>query len=276
MVNDIVLSVIVPCYNSGLYIREAISSVTVNQTKTCEIVVVDDGSTDAYTIQVLKEIEAAGHRVVRRVNGGPAAARNTGVHAAKGKYLLLLDSDNKIRPAYMEEGIRILDQYPRVGVVYGKAEFFGETAKPRFSQSQVFDLEEMLLGNYIDACTVIRRRAWEEVGGMDEHRQLIGHEDWDLWIRLGMAGWAFWAIDEVMFDYRIRTHSVITEASKPEHYQVTQDYVHAKYVRLLREMLLKKRAESNRLRSILEDNRKLGKRLLKNMIRPLLERVGLK
>jgi len=127
--------------------------------------------------------------------------------------------------------------------VYGNAAFFGEPGQARFSEAPDFSLEKILLGNYIDACCVIRKSAWEAVGGMDEDRELIGHEDWELWIRMGTAGWEFYRLNQTLFDYRLRADSVITQATKPEKMERMLCYVYAKHIDLYGPLFRKKFAE---------------------------------
>ncbi|OZI05399.1 hypothetical protein BWI93_25675 [Siphonobacter sp. BAB-5385] len=132
------VSVIIPCYNSGTYLPEALASVEAYQgSYAYEIIIINDGSTDPHTLEYLRELETRGYSILHQENKGAAAARNTGVRAARGKYLLLLDSDNRIRPAYLEKGIPVLESRPDVGVVYGNAHFLeiprGKVSKLRYS-----------------------------------------------------------------------------------------------------------------------------------------------
>ena len=229
------VSVIIPCYNAGAFLRETIGSVEAYPDKSVyEIVIVDDGTTDAPTLRVLDELKAQGYAVIHQPNQGPAAARNTGIRFAKGKYLLLLDSDNKIRPAYIDAGVTIFDKHPDVGVVHGNACFFGTGGVGGF-QPRAFDLMAMLAENYIDNCAVIRKAVWEDLGGFDENRILVGYEDWDFWIRVGTSQWKFHYVNQTLFDYRLREDSVLAQASRPERYQAMQTYLFTKHLPLMRE-----------------------------------------
>ncbi|MBC8084977.1 MAG: glycosyltransferase [Hymenobacter sp.] len=224
-----IVSIVIPCYNSGDFLPAALESVfRYPGPEPYEVIVVDDGSTDKHTQEVLQKAAAEGCQVIYQENKGPAAARNKGIAHARGEYILFLDSDNKIRPDYIRQGIAVLNHRPEVGVVYGKASFFGEVAAPRFA-GQPFDPYQLLKENYIDMCSVIRRSMWEELGGLDEARLLMGHEDWEFWIRAAGAGWQFQYVDEILFDYRIRANSLITEAVQPEAYRTMLAYVHAKH-----------------------------------------------
>ncbi|WP_242057011.1 glycosyltransferase, partial [Planktothrix sp. FACHB-1355] len=124
--NEIAVTVVIPCYNQGEFILEAISSVESCQDRVYEILVINDCSTEKVTLKVLDYLKENGYCIIEHErNLGLAEARNTGVKKARGRYILPLDSDNKIRPEYITKSMEILDKYPEVGVVYGDAEFFG-------------------------------------------------------------------------------------------------------------------------------------------------------
>lgn len=226
------ISVVIPCYNSGQFLPDALASVLgYAGPEPYEVIVVDDGSTDELTQEVLRRAAEQGCRVFRQPNAGPAAARNTGIAQARGEFILFLDSDNKIRHDYLTQGVAVLRQYPRVGVVYGRANFFGDDTAPRFT-GQPFDSYKLLSYNFIDMCSVIRRRMWEELGGLDENRLIIGHEDWEFWIRAFGAGWQFHYLDQVLFDYRIRHNSLITQAIIPEAAAKMKEYIFHKHTKI--------------------------------------------
>lgn len=228
------VSIVIPCYNSGLYIPEAIASIdTYTGGNTYEVIIVDDGSTDAATLNFLSGLSKEKYTVIHQENKGPAAARNTGIKASKGEYILFLDSDNKIRPAYIDRGIQVLSTYKEVGVFYGSAAFFGTTTKAQFHPAE-FDMLKILHSNYIDMCSMVRKETWQEVFGLDEDRRLIGHEDWEFWIRIGATNWKFFHLDEVLFDYRIRTDSLTTQAAQDQKLGQMLSYVYGKHWQLYR------------------------------------------
>ncbi|MFZ2642490.1 MAG: glycosyltransferase family A protein, partial [Verrucomicrobiia bacterium] len=122
------VSVVIPCYNLGQYLDEAVESVLAQTYQEFEILVVDDGSTDETTKQILSSYNRPKTRVIRTANQGPSAARNTGIQQARGEYILPLDADDKIGSRYMEKAVAVLDQRAEVGIVCCEAEFFGEVA----------------------------------------------------------------------------------------------------------------------------------------------------
>jgi glycosyltransferase involved in cell wall biosynthesis len=225
------LSVVIPCFNHGAYLPEAIRSVEAANRDDIEIIVVDDGSTDPLTQTVVGQLkERAGFTVIRQKNAGLAAARNIGFHTAKADYLLPVDADNRILPAYIERGISILDANSSVGVVYGDAQYFG--AKTSRWTMGAFDLERLLEWNYIDACAVVRRKVWEENGGYDGTMPIMGLEDWDLWLGATSRGWTLEYVPEVLFEYRVAAGSMIARAHKD--YQKTERFIAAKHGMLYR------------------------------------------
>ena len=121
------VTVVVPCYNHGGFLREAIESAGKSRDARFEIIVVDDGSTDEATLEVVAELRRDGYQVIRHEeNRGVSAARNMEIARARGRYVLPLDADNRIRPDYLRLGTSILHRTCTVGVVYGDMEYFGE------------------------------------------------------------------------------------------------------------------------------------------------------
>ncbi len=191
-------------------LREALASVEqVRNANLLEVIVVDDGSSEVETTTILSQLEEADYCVVRQPNRGPGAARNAGIRLAKGEFILPLDSDNRLRDLYLNEGVSLLRQNPSVGVVYADAEYFGE----RSGRWQIpeFDLLSLIRMNFIDACALYRKNLWEEVGGYDEHMPLSGWEDWDFWLRVAAHGGSFFHVPKIGFDYRVRKDSIIVK-----------------------------------------------------------------
>ncbi|TDQ19577.1 GT2 family glycosyltransferase [Algoriphagus boseongensis] len=206
-----VVSIIIPCFNSGAFLLEALASCSESTFKNYEILIVDDGSTDSFTLQVLADLKSDPTlKILTKENAGPASARNLGVKHSNGQFLLFLDSDNLIRPEYIGKALKVFNQDTGVGMVYSRPAFFGDTSESlTVFETREFSLDKLLEGNYIDMCSLIRRDAIMELGGFDEHPDLIGFEDWDLWIRLGQTSWKSVFMPEQLFDYRVRKDSVM-------------------------------------------------------------------
>ena len=210
------VSVVIPCYNHGQYLPEAIASAEAARGVRVELIVVDDGSTEPATLEVLAGLARGGYHVIRQSNQGLSAARNTAIAAARGRYILPLDSDNRIRPDYLRVGASILDHGPDIGVVYGDREMFGAASG---RQGQAFSFQRLLVANFIDACAIFRKQVWEECGGYDTGMpDRLGYEDWEFWIQAARRGWQFVYVPELMFDYRVRPDSMAQRCNIPENH----------------------------------------------------------
>jgi hypothetical protein len=219
------LSVITPCYNHGEFLVEAVASFERNAPPEAELLIVNDGSTQERTLEVLAALRGAGYRVLDQPNRGLVAARNAGIEAARGGYILPLDSDNRLRAGFMEAAIARLDADPAAGVVYGdRCEFGLRSGRVRVPE---FDLDRLLTGNYIDACAVFRRQAWEQCGGYDP--ALTAWEDWELWIAIASRGWRFHHLESVTFDYRVRPDSMVVACQDAAVGQPLQEHIVQKH-----------------------------------------------
>lgn len=202
------ISVIIPVYNLGKYLQEAITSVTsYKDDSVYELIIVNDGSTDEQTLQLLNSLEAEGYQVINQENLGLAAARNNGIKVAKGDYILPLDADNKLRHNYFDRSIDIFESDSNVDVVYGDKQYFGENSNTVVVDD--FSFPQLCSYNYIDACACFRKSVWSEIGGYDENMPVMGLEDWDFWLRTSLNGFGFYHLREVSYDYRVRSDSMI-------------------------------------------------------------------
>lgn len=209
------ISVIITCFNLGNYLEEAVVSIKeYSSSSDYEIILVNDGSTDESTIHILEGIarEDPAVLVLNQPNMGLAKARNNGIKIAKGKYIIPLDADNKLRPEFIKQTIGVLDSNKEIDIVFGDAQFFGN--KNSLRKGKAFDISEMVLNNYIDACAGFRKSVWEKLGGYDENMPVMGFEDWDLWLRMAVLGHQFQYVDKTFFDYRVRDNSMLSDAWK--------------------------------------------------------------
>lgn len=202
------VSVIIPCYNSGEFINEAIQSVLDQTCKDLEIIVIDDGSNDSVTSNVLNSSRWERTRILRQENMGLPAARNTGIRAAVGEFILPLDADDRIDPSYVEKALAVMRTQPNIGIVYCKAMRFGEIEGPWLLPP--FSLQAMVNGNVIFCTALFRKCDWEKVGG---YRETMRHglEDYDFWIRMLSKGIEVYQIDEYLFHYRSQKNSLLTK-----------------------------------------------------------------
>jgi glycosyltransferase involved in cell wall biosynthesis len=202
--NHPLVSVIIPCYNDGIFLDECLSSVFNQTYKLIEIVIVNDGSTDDITNNILKNSSWPSTKIINIKHSGPSAARNTGIKVANGRYILPLDADDKIHPYYIEKAISILEEKETTGIVYCQAEYFGNL-NGRW-ELPPYSIEVMLLNNVIFTTSLFRKNDWKIVDGYDESLQ-HGMEDYDFWLSLIEIGREVVQIPEVLFYYRIRDKS---------------------------------------------------------------------
>jgi glycosyltransferase involved in cell wall biosynthesis len=190
MINEKLVSVIVPTFNRTELLLKTITSALRQSYKNFEIIVVDDGS----SIKPKKLVqENFGDSVIclEKENGGPASARNLGITHAKGEYIAFLDADDLWLPDKLELQISYMEENPRIGLTFTKALVFTESESGRLtdidllSYSGEVNLRTLLLGSYIPACTVVvRKSCLDTVGLFDESRELVGTEDYELWLRV--------------------------------------------------------------------------------------------
>lgn len=193
------VSLIIPCYNQGPFLAESIGSVLASDHLNIEIIVVDDGSSDPETCRILDRLDYPKTRLIRRENGGLAAARNSGIAAAQGRYILPLDADDRIGAQYISQAVAALERSPNLGIVYCRAEKFGEeTGSWKLAP---FSRWRMALGNVIFCSAVYRRVDWQAVGGYDEALRR-GWEDWDFWLSLLELGRLVKCLPDTGFYYR--------------------------------------------------------------------------
>lgn len=146
-----------PCFNDGKYIEKSIESIIRQDISEWELIIVDDGSDDPQTLTVLSRLRE--HDRIHIIHGkhcGVSSARNTGIAAASGEYILPLDSDDMIEPSCLRKAMMILDKNPDIGIVYSKAKLFGavneEWNLPEFS------MPEMLYINIIFVTAMFRKK----------------------------------------------------------------------------------------------------------------------
>ena len=202
------VSIVVPCFNQGEWAIDAIASVERTVTQPYELTVVDDGSTERETIEILRRLAGAGYAIARQENRGLAEARNRGVRDARASLYLPLDADNRVRAGFVDAAIDALAHDPGADAVYGDRLDFG--MRSMRVEVGAADLDRMLCGNSIDACAVVRVSAWQACGGYDAALPSQGLEDWDFWISLLERGRRLIKLDLIAFDYRVRPDSMLS------------------------------------------------------------------
>lgn len=201
------VSVIIPCYNHGQYLDEAVQSVLEQTYQEFEIIVVDDGSAEENTLQILEKYSQPKTKLLRTSHQGLANARNNGIAACIGKYVLPLDADDKIGSTYLEKAVQVLESRENVGIVYCKAKLFGEASGEW--ELRDYRFPDILYGNVIFCSAVFRKSDWMTVKGYNPN-MIYGWEDYDFWLSLIGLARNVYCIPEVMFFYRRHSNSMIT------------------------------------------------------------------
>jgi len=119
------LSVIVPCYNYGHYLNEALESLYEQTFQNFEIIIVNDGSTEEATLKILERLEKKPKlKILHQQNQGLSATRNNGIKTARGKYICCLDADDKLEPTYFEKALALLESSPETAFVTPWVQYF--------------------------------------------------------------------------------------------------------------------------------------------------------
>ena len=204
------ISVVIPAYNSEKTIKETIDSV-LNQTYSdLELIVVNDGSTDA-TLDVILTIDDSRVKVFSHPNSGAPVSRNRGLTESKGEYISFLDADDLWTPEKLDTQLNALFRNPNAALAYSWTDRINEGSQFVCHGSQFsftgYVLPQLLLTDIVGngSNPLIRKLALEKVGGFDE--QLPNAQDWDLWLRLA-AHHEFTVVPSVHVLYRVTANSM--------------------------------------------------------------------
>jgi GT2 family glycosyltransferase/SAM-dependent methyltransferase len=199
------IAVVVPCHNLGHTLLEAVDSVIAQTRPAREILVVDDGSTDARTREVLEGLRRRETRVVSTPHRGAAAARNQGVRQTWAPYVVTLAADDRLDARYLEAAAGRLDRDPTLDFVSTAIRAFGD-ASYVWTPPPCTLLNVLTRGGPHQA-SMFRRRTWELVGGFDETAAISGCEDLDFWVSALERGLRGEVIAEPLLHYRVRADS---------------------------------------------------------------------
>ena len=211
------ISVIVPAYQAQATIGATITGLLTQTYPEVEIVVVDDGSTDA-TGAICRAYGPA-LRYVRQENAGTAAARNRAIELARGEFVALCDSDDVLLPSFLDAAMHAYraSRAPRrfvtcdahlltdAGLGHGRTVMYPPVPPPERQRLGILE------ANFVPGFVLAPREMFVELGGYDTATYL---EDWDLWIRAVHAGWEVVAQTEPQALYRWRPDSKSTDAER--------------------------------------------------------------
>lgn len=229
------ISVLMPCFNHGAFIAEAVQSVLDQTVSDSEIIIVDDGSTDAATVEILRELRTPRTRVLRTENRGLPAARNHAARHATGTFFCALDADDRLAPPWFERALEVLDRQPDVAFVSHWLETFGDESW-RWTPVSC-QLPALLARNTVNGAAVVRRTAFAAAGGYDESMR-DGCEDWDFWLRLVERGFSGVIVPEVLFYYRRSATSMSRTMTETDRYERPLRQLVAKHEQAYRDHLI--------------------------------------
>lgn len=246
------ISVIIPSYNSCLFIKNAVKSL-LNQTyPNIEVIVVDDGSTDE-TETIIHNFVKLNSGTVRykkmKHTGLLGVVRNEGIKAARGEYVAFLDSDDEWMPSKLEEQINILTKHPKIGLISSNAlvrDYFGKKKtvlfhSPNILKTGVKTIRRLLSSNYIIVSSVIvRKSVLEQIGLFTDDPKLRAIEDYDLWLRMATKTNMYY-LSKPLITYCDRSNSIRYEISTDQYWEgmllilarlkkMIQDELYSKYL----------------------------------------------
>jgi len=219
------VSVVIPCYNLGRYLDEAVDSVLRQTMQDFEIIIVNPGSTDELTNALLSGYKKAKTKIIMTGPKKAGAARNAGIAVSRGRFVCCLDPDDILEPECLERAGTILETRPEVGIVTFWYKIFGEGHGDVTPESAT--LADFLVDNCACTASLFRREAWEKTGGYDEI--LPGYEDWDFWISILDRGYRAHILKEFLFRYRVRQDGKHQRSDSPEFRNEIMDRIIAKH-----------------------------------------------
>lgn len=201
------LSIVVPYYNLGKYLDSCIRSAIDSGYPNKEIIVVDDGSTQAASISALQEAERRYNiQVLRRRNKGLCATRNETAELVQGEFLAFLDADDMIDPRFYSKAIAILDRFQNVSFVGCWAKYFGENEAiwPAFNPEPPY----LLTHNMVNSSALVYRTTHFLTSGKNDPTMIYGMEDYESIINMVKLGYQGVILPEILWNYRIRKGSM--------------------------------------------------------------------
>jgi len=197
------VSVIIPCFGQAQFLPAAVVSVSLQTFTDWELIIVNDGSPDdtsAVAAALAGRLPGRRIRLLEQANAGLANARNAGMGAARGRYLLPLDADDLLHPDFLARTVAVLDAQAGVAIVHTDVAIFGARAG-QWSTARPFDLAHLMQENGLAYASLFRRAVWAASGGYRANMS-AGYEDWDFWLRAAAAGWRAYHLAAPLFLYR--------------------------------------------------------------------------
>lgn len=227
------VTVVIPCYNDGLYIMEALRSILNQTLKADKIIIVDDGSGQE-TKKVLETIKYDDVTIVYQENQGVCKARNNAIELAQTDYILNLDADDYFESTFIEKAVDVLNHNQTVAAVGSLVKIlrdgvFDEEIKSPLGGT----VKNFIVKNNGLASSMFRKKCWKLVSGYDE-RMVNGYEDWEFWIAILKQNWEMHILQEPLFIYRMKPQSRDQKALSSFDFELRK-YIFLKHIELYRE-----------------------------------------
>lgn len=211
MEKNILVSIVIPCFNDAQYIEQAVNSALDQTYPNTEVIVVDDGS-DIETKAVLKKIENKITKLITQDNQGQSVARNVGIRESKGEYILVLDSDDYFEVTFLEKAINFFLKNNDVKIVSCFATLIFENETYFIYKPLGGSIKSFLCSNNALGSALFKKVDWKISGGYDQSMR-DGFEDWEFYIRLlNKEGFAH-ILQEPLYNYRKRNNTTTQRAN---------------------------------------------------------------
>ena len=208
------ITVIITLFNYEKYINRAVDSVIQNNFKNCEILVVNDNSTDDSLNQIKKYLNQNINFTIinKKTNTGLIHSRNLGIEKCLGDYVFILDADNYLYSNCLEKHFNKLKKEKTIACysTINCVDTHNNFVKTQSNES--FNFEKLKKGNYIDAMAMFDKNKLKEIGNydIDMTKVGIGWEDYELWLRIGYLGYQVSFINETLSEYLIKNNSMLS------------------------------------------------------------------
>lgn len=215
--NDVVLSIVIPCYNSELYIENCINSILTQDYSNFEVLIIDDGSKDKTSAFVKRIIDKNKNKSLRyyfQDNNGQSSARNLGILHSKGNYIAFLDSDDYMTPNSLQVRMDMVKSKPSIDILHSDAflNIDGNILKQTYKELYGAKIETKIIKNLlkqnflINSTVIVKKEVLLEVGMYDP--LIFSAEDYDLWIRIALKNKKFDYVDTPTIVHTIRKSSL--------------------------------------------------------------------
>jgi hypothetical protein len=234
-------TIVIPCFNHGRFVREAVDSCLTQIDADVRVVVVNDGSDDGTTAAQCDAVAGERVRVIHQPNAGLPAARNRGAREADGEFIAFLDADDWIEPEFVTKLAKAIHEAddPSVSHAYCQEQLV-ELGQGIWRVPE-WDAELMLITNLHPVTALIRRDYFEQLGGFDQ-TMTRGYEDWELWIRCVARGWRGVRVPEPLFIWRrhaqvtmvmeaVQRHDELVGSIIERHRELYEQHFEALYLR---------------------------------------------